>query len=95
MDMKESDRIYFETLRKKNREERLAREAEEAKRQEELQKLGIKQPKPYFEHPGSLENDEATVLYIIAMVISSIFTDRVGFWILWTIIWFNYINRHN
>jgi hypothetical protein len=43
-------------------------------------------------HPDSLNNDEATVLYVIAMVVVSIFHGNWFFWIILTIIWFRYIN---
>jgi hypothetical protein len=51
--------------------------------------------KPHYDHPDSLNNDEATVLWVIGMVITSIFNGNIFFWIILTYIWWNYINRHN
>ena len=42
----------------------------------------------------SLENGSATVIWIIVMILGSIFTDRVWIWIIATVIWFNHITRH-
>lgn len=71
---------------------------EEQRKLEEMQRRGITpQPpkKPQFDHPDSLENDEATVLWIFVMLGGSIFRDRIGIWIIATIIWWRYITRHS
>ena len=57
------------------------------------------QPKPYenkhFDHPNTMENDLATVLYVIVMVGGVIFNDRWLIWIAATIIYFRHITRHD
>ena len=42
-------------------------------------------------HPDTLNNLEATIIYIIVMIVGAIFNDRIGIWILASIIYFNYI----
>lgn len=46
------------------------------------------------DHPNTLENGSATVIYILVMIAGSIFYDRVLIWCLATFIWFNFITRH-
>lgn len=48
----------------------------------------------YGDNVNSLENDEATVLYVIAMAVGAIFVDRWIIWIVATAIWLCYINRY-
>lgn len=74
--------------------------------EEESRKLyeeaGVKATKPqtadeFFkncDHPNSLENDEATILWIIVMAIATIFKGNWIIWIVATIIWWRYITRH-
>lgn len=52
-------------------------------------------PEPQFDSMYALENDEATVLYIVGMCVVSIFHGNWIFWIVFTIIWQRYIHRHN
>lgn len=73
------------------------RKEKEAEKQEELKRLGITpQPKkkPRYDHPDSLENSEATILWVIAMIGGSIFVDRVLIWVGATAWWLLYITRH-
>ena len=46
-----------------------------------------------YRHPDSLENDEATVLWIIIMIVSTIFelAIQIPVKIIATIIWINYL----
>lgn len=85
-------------LRNHSLEQDKRRKAEaEAKKQEEMKRLGItpKPPKkPTYDHPNSLENDEATILWIIAMIGGSIFVDRILIWVGATVWWLLYITRH-
>jgi hypothetical protein len=46
------------------------------------------------DHPNSLENDEATIIWVIVMVIGTIFKGNWIIWIVATIIWRKYITRH-
>ena len=53
--------------------------------------------KPPFEgcdHPNSLENSEATIIWIIVMAAGTIFKGNWIIWIIATIIWWRYITRH-
>lgn len=42
----------------------------------------------------TLTNFEATILWLIVMVVGAIFHDRIYIWVVATIIWFNHITRH-
>ena len=49
---------------------------------------------PQYDHPNTMENGTATVLYIITMIIGSIFNDR---WLIWgtiTLIYLKFMTRH-
>lgn len=48
-----------------------------------------KKPRGYY----SLANDEATVVWVIVMVVGSIFEGNWLIWIFATAIWWNYINN--
>lgn len=47
-----------------------------------------------YDHPNSLENDEATILWVIVMAVATIFKGNWIIWIIATIIWRRYITRH-
>lgn len=67
---------------------------------------GLEQKKPvqkqqnaetFFEncdHPNSLENDEATIVWVVVMAVATIFKANWLIWIVATIIWRRYITRH-
>ena len=42
----------------------------------------------------TLNNDVATVLYVIVMLVGTIFVDRIIIWIAATIIWRKHMDRH-
>lgn len=46
------------------------------------------------DHPNTMENAEATILYIIIMLVGAIFYDRLLIWIVATGIWLCHIFRH-
>ena len=46
------------------------------------------------DHPNSLENSEATIIWIVVMAIATIFKGNWIIWIIATIIWRKYITRH-
>ena len=47
-----------------------------------------------YDHPNSLENDEATIIWIVVMAVATIFKGNWIIWIIATIIWRKYITRH-
>ena len=55
-----------------------------------------KQQNPFegYDHPNSLENSEATIIWIVVMAIATIFKGNWIIWIIATIIWLRYITRH-
>jgi hypothetical protein len=56
-----------------------------------------KTPESFFancDHPNSLDNSEATIVWIVVMVIGAIFKGNWIIWIIATIIWRKYITRH-
>lgn len=59
-----------------------------------LQKRSAEETFKNCDHPNSLENDEATILWIVVMAIATIFKGNWVIWIIATIIWRRYINRH-
>ena len=81
--------------------ERKAREKaeQEEKLREYRRSQGLlENPEPkkqHFDSVNTLENDEATVLYIIVMLVGTIFHDRILIWIAATIIYFAFITRHD
>ena len=49
----------------------------------------------HHDHPNTMENGPATILYIFTMIGGAIFNDRWLIWIIATIIFIRFINRHN
>ena len=45
------------------------------------------------DHPDTMENSTATVLWIVVMLVGAIFKDRWLIWIFATIVWLCFINR--
>ena len=93
----EEMRKYAEKY-KKEREE-FNKQLEES-RLKDLEKKGIKPfdesqiPKKYCDHPNTMENSTATVLWIVVMLVGSIFKGNWAIWIVATIIWLKFITRH-
>ena len=60
----------------------------------------MKNKKPYdnYDHPNTLQNDEATVLWVIGMVFGPILCDNfimvLLIWVLFTYCWYKHITRH-
>jgi hypothetical protein len=83
---------------KKEREE-INEKVEEIK-QKDREGMGIKPfdeskiPKRRCDHPNTIENSTATVLWIAAMFIGSIFNDKWIIWVIVTIIWIKFITRY-
>ena len=71
------------------------RRDEEKKQEKGAQKpKNIENPFANYDHPNSLENDEATIIWIVVMAIGTIFKGNWIIWIIATIIWRRYITRH-
>lgn len=89
--------LTFEEREKEIREfvAEIKKQDEERKALKESQKREkAENPFENCDHPNSLENSEATILWIVVMAIGAIFK---GNWIIWTIatvIWYKYITRH-
>ena len=68
----------------------------EKKKQEERQNVS-QTPEDFFkncDHPNSLENSEATIIWIVVMAFGTIFKGNWIIWIVATVIWWRYITRH-
>ena len=65
-----------------------------AEKKAEQQKAASENPFKNCDHPNSLENDEATILWIVVMAVATIFKGNWLIWIIATIIWRRYITRH-
>ena len=57
--------------------------------EEELKKSYI-----YSDHPSTMENSTATILYILVMIVGAIFKDRLLIWVAASVIYFSFINRY-
>ena len=51
-------------------------------------------PNKPCDHPNTMENSTATVLWIVIMIVGSIFKGSLIIWIISTIIWLRFIMRH-
>ena len=69
---------------------------DEAKASEKNAKIQKASEDPFknCDHPNSLENNEATILWLIVMAVATIFKFNWIIWIVATIIWRKYITRH-
>lgn len=69
---------------------------DEEREQEKVVQKQQKSGNPFAncDHPNSLENDEATILWIVVMAVATIFKGNWIIWIIATIIWRRYITRH-
>lgn len=73
-------------------------------RRQELEKQGLKFIEPSedlqkdfhgdCDHPSTMENGPAIILYLIVMIGGSIFIDRLIIWVIATIIFYKFITRH-
>ena len=64
------------------------------KAKQELNPQSSQNPFENYDHPNSLENDEATIIWIVVMAVATIFKGNWIIWIIATIIWRKYITRH-
>ena len=83
----------------KKEREKLQKEIDEINRKE-WEKKGIKPietgkiPVERCDHPNTIEDSTATVLWVAIMIIGSIFKGNWIIWIIATIIWFKFITRY-
>ena len=89
-------------LTPEEREKELDEFLDERKKVDEEKELKVKvqnqqnseRPFDNYDHPNSLENDEATIIWIVVMAVATIFKGNWIIWIIATIIWRRYITRH-
>lgn len=82
---------------KKFYEELSKKDAEWEKKKQEEKRKKAQNANDFFknyDHPNSLENDEATIIWLIVMAVGTIFKGNWIIWIVATVIWWGYINRH-
>lgn len=69
-------------------------------RQKELEEKGItpidvnQVPEKHCDHPNTMENSTATILWLIVMGVGALFNDAWIIWIIATVIWLKFITRH-
>ena len=90
--------VIEQHTKRKAEEERLKREEKEQYYKnvgQEPPKERSWQEKMYVEsdHPNTMENSTATMLYIITMIIGTIFNDRLLIWIAASVIYFGFMSR--
>lgn len=75
-------------------------EQNEIERINELKEMGkepfdsSKFPKKRCDHPSTMENSTATIMWIVIMIVGSIFKGRLIIWIIATVIWIKFITRY-
>jgi hypothetical protein len=84
--------------RRQEQEKREAAEREERNRQIRIAAGYPADPippkKPQYDSPYAMENSTATFLYIVTMIVGTLFQDRILVYVAATIIWWKYITRH-
>ncbi|MEE1085004.1 MAG: hypothetical protein UH850_14855 [Paludibacteraceae bacterium] len=92
----------MEEWRKKWKKEREEFEKElEEKRRKRWEEDGIKPfeagppPKKRCDHPNTMEDSTATVVWIVVMLVGSIFKGNWAIWIIATVVWAKFITRHD
>lgn len=87
---------YLRLVRQKDKEHK--EQMAEIERQRRIKQGLPADPQPqqpkHFDHPDTMENSTATILYVLVMIGGAIFTDRILIWIAATIIWLRFILRH-
>lgn len=97
---KDNEEYYILRIERLEREMRLEKKKTEQEKMREYNRLqGLsenpEQKKQHFDSVYTLENSEATILYIIVMVIGTLFYDRVLIWIVATLIFVLFLTRHS
>ena len=84
--------------RRKNLEEKKLKESEEislyGKTIEQMKREQQEEQMRNSDHPDTMEDGTALLLYIVIMIGGAIFVDRWLIWIVATVIYFNFRNRH-
>lgn len=73
---------------------RYRKQAIETKRQIESYKNHYTFEHEYFDHPDTMDNTPATILYVFVMIGGAIFYDRLLIWFFATVVYFCHIGRH-
>lgn len=87
-------------VRRKLQEQKIQEEAERlARERQECIAAGypadpIPPKKPQYDSPYAMENSTATFLYIVTMIVGTLFQDRILVYVAATVIWWKYITRH-
>lgn len=86
---------------RKMMQERKAREETERLERERQDRIAacysadpVPSKKPQYDSPYAMENSTATFLYIVTMIIGTLFQDRILVYVAATIVWWKYITRH-
>ena len=75
-------------------------ELKEKNRIDELNKMGVKPfassqyPKERCDHPSTMERSTATIIWIVVMIVGSIFKINWIIWIVATIVWLKFIRKY-
>lgn len=51
-------------------------------------------PKQRCDHPNTMEDNTATIVWIVVMIVGSIFKGNWVIWIIATVIWWRFISRY-
>lgn len=92
----------LEAMKKRMRNEREERNKRlDELRRKELEDKGLKPfdesqvPKKHCDHPNTMENSTATVVWLVVMLVGSIFKGNWVIWIIATVVWAKFITRHD
>jgi hypothetical protein len=83
----------------KKEKEEFQKELDEIRRKE-WEKKGVKPidigeiPPMRHDHPNTMEDSTATVLWIVVMLVGSIFKGNWAIWIIATVIWRKFVTRY-
>lgn len=91
---KQETEDYYANLRKEWKKKDEERKQKEYILKEEKKIKDAESTYVYTDSVNSLENTEATILWIVVMAIGAIFNDRWLIWIPATLIWLSYISRY-
>ena len=83
--------------RKRELDEYIKQIKDERKKYDEAQQQQKQTPEEVFkncDHPNSLENSEATIVWVVVMLVGTIFKGNWIIWIVATVIWLKHLNRH-
>ena len=98
MDSEKSDyaKIRDHGLAEKKKDEAEKKERDRQKRIElGYPAEGEEEKKPNYDSPYTMNNGTAIVLYIVVMIVGTIFNDRWVIWVSATIMLIGFLNRHN